>query len=180
MFLSNQHGIDISLRQLHRLLHQQNLYKRYHKDTVNVVLEAIKADIDGPSTNLGCRSIHQKLIHNGLNTDRETVGLCLKTIDPEGVKRRKAPQFKRRKNVSQGPNFMWHIDSYDKLKPFGFPIHGVIDGFSRKILWLNVCPSNNDPYIISYFYVNCISNLKYVPSTVRSDTDIENVVVACM
>ena len=46
MFLSNQHGIDISLRQLHRLLHQQNLYRRHHKDTVNVVLEAIKADID--------------------------------------------------------------------------------------------------------------------------------------
>ena len=46
MFLSNQHGIDISLRQLHRLLHQQHLYRRHHKDTVNVVLEAIKADID--------------------------------------------------------------------------------------------------------------------------------------
>ena len=46
MFLSNQHGIDISLRQLQRLLHQQHLYRRHHKDTVNVVLEAIKADID--------------------------------------------------------------------------------------------------------------------------------------
>ena len=63
MFLSNQHAIDISLRQLHRLLRQQNLYRRY-KDTVNIVLEAIKADRDGPSTNLGYRGIHQKLIHN--------------------------------------------------------------------------------------------------------------------
>ena len=46
MFLLDQHGKDISLRQLHRLLHQQHLYRRHHKDTVNVVLEAIKADID--------------------------------------------------------------------------------------------------------------------------------------
>ena len=23
---------------------------------------------------------------------------------------------------------MWHIDGYDKLKPYGFPIHGCIDG----------------------------------------------------
>ena len=84
-FLSNQCGIDISLRQLHRLLHQQNFYRRYHKDTVNVVLEAINAGIDGPSVNLGYRSIHQKLIHNGIKTDRETVRLYLKTIDPEGV-----------------------------------------------------------------------------------------------
>ena len=44
---------------------------------------------------------------------------------------------------------MWHIHGYDKLKPFGFPIHGAIDGFSRKILWLNICPSNNEPYIIT-------------------------------
>ena len=71
MFVSNQHGIDISLRQLHRLLRQQNLCRRHHK-TVNIVLEAIKADIDGPFTNLGYRSIHQKLIHNGIKTDRET------------------------------------------------------------------------------------------------------------
>ena len=90
MFLSSQHSIDISLRQLHRFLHQQSLYRRYHKDTVNVVLETIKADTDGPSSNIGNRSINQKLIHNGIKTDRETVRLCLKTIDPEGVKKRKA------------------------------------------------------------------------------------------
>ena len=82
--------------------------------------------------------------------------------------------------VSQGLNLIWLIDGYDKLKPFGFPIHGAIDGFSRKVLRLNICPSNNDPYIISYFYVNCISNLKYVPRTIRDDRDSENVVVACM
>ena len=110
MFLSNQHGIYISLRQLHRLLLQQNLYRRYHKDTVNVVLETLKADIDGPSTNLGYRSIHQKLVHNGIKTDRETFRLCLETIDPEGVKRRKAHKLKRRVCVSQGPNIMLHID----------------------------------------------------------------------
>ena len=60
IFLSNQHGIHISLRQLHRLLHQRNLYGRYHIDTANVALGAIKADIDGPFTNLGYSRIHQK------------------------------------------------------------------------------------------------------------------------
>ena len=49
------------------------------------MLEAIKADIDGPSTNLDYHSIHQKLIPNGIKIDRETVRLCLKTIDSEGV-----------------------------------------------------------------------------------------------
>ena len=33
---------------------------------------------------------------------------------------------------------MWHVDGYDKLKPFSFAIHSAIDGYSRKILWLHV------------------------------------------
>ena len=28
----------------------------------------------------------------------------------------------------QGPNFIWHMDGYDKLKPYGITIHGCIDG----------------------------------------------------
>ena len=26
-----------------------------------------------------------------------------------------------------GPD-LWHVDSYDKLKPYGFTIHGCVDG----------------------------------------------------
>lgn len=44
----------------------------------------------------------------------------------------------RRCYYSEGPSYVWHLDGYDKLKPYGFPIHGCIDGFSRKILWLEV------------------------------------------
>ena len=64
---------------------------------------------------------------------------------------------------------MWHIDGYDKLKLCGFPVHEGIDGFSRKVLWLNICPSNNDPCIISYFFVNCTSNVKCFPRTIRGN-----------
>ena len=39
-------------------------------------------------------SIHQRLIDNGIKTDREAVRLCLKVIDPEGVERRKAHKLK--------------------------------------------------------------------------------------
>ena len=100
----------------------------------------------------------------------------MKTIYPEGAESKKAHKLKRRVYVSQGPNFIWHIDGYDKLKAFGFPIHGAIDGSRRKILWPNICPSNNNLYIISYFYVNCISNLKCVPRTIKCDRGNEKVV----
>ena len=32
-----------------------------------------------------------------------------------------------------------------KLKPYGIAIHGCIDGFSRKILWLVAGHTNNNP-----------------------------------
>ena len=37
------------------------------------------------------------------------------------------------------------FDGYDKLKAFGFAIHGAIDGHSRKILWLKFVQSNYNP-----------------------------------
>ena len=29
----------------------------------------------------------------------------------------------------QGPNYVWHTDGLDKLKPYGFAVHGCIDGY---------------------------------------------------
>ena len=69
----------------------------------------------------------------GLVVDKETVRLILKTLDPEGVERRSRRRLKRRKYYAKGPNYIWHIDGYDKLKPFGFCIHGAIDGYSRRV-----------------------------------------------
>ena len=56
----------------------------------------------------------------------------MKTIDPEGVSLRKAHRLKRRKYRAKGPNYVWHVNGYDKLKPYGFCIHGSIDGYSRS------------------------------------------------
>ena len=58
-----------------------------------------------------------------------------------------------------GPNLSWHVDGYDKLKPFGLSVHGCIDGFSRRLLWLQVQRSNKNPRVIA----NCF--LEYVNAT---------------
>ena len=77
----------------------------------------------------------------------------LNKIDPEGCSYKRAKHLRRRNYVSMGLNYCWYKDEYDKLKlPYSFPIHGCIDGFSRKILWLKVTRSNNDPAVISQFY----------------------------
>ena len=55
----------------------------------------------------------------------------MKAMDPEGVSLRATHKLKRRKYICNASNEIWHMGGYDKLKPFGFAIHGCIDGFSR-------------------------------------------------
>ena len=78
----------------------------------------------------------------------------LKDIDPEGTDSRRSHRLRRRIYKNPGPNYAWHID---KLKPFGFAIHGAIDGYSRKILWLGVLHSNNSSSMIGDIFLD--SNL---------------------
>ena len=134
VFLTTFHGKNLTLRHLHRLLREQNLFKRYHFTNLNDIIEVIQKEMLRSGENLGYRTMHQKLRMKGVVTNRETVCLIMKTLDPLGVGFRKSNKLKRRMYTSRGPNFMWHMDGYGKLKLFGFPTHGCIDGYSRKIL----------------------------------------------
>ena len=114
-----------------------------------------------------------------LPTNCELVRLALKGLDPEGVKNRSLKKFTLGKYTSVGPNYMWLNDGYDKVKPFGFAIHGAIDGYSRKILWLHIRSSNNNPQVIASYYLDCVSKLNnIIPIIVRSDRGSENVILA--
>ena len=62
---------------------------------------------------------------SGLTADKETVRLILKSLDPVVVDKRRRRKLTLREYHSFGPNHNWHIDGYDKLKPFGIAIHGA-------------------------------------------------------
>ena len=94
------------------------------------------------------------------------------------IQRRK--KLKRRCYRSLGPNDCWHIDGYGKIKSFGFPIIGCIDGFSRKILWLEIVNSNNDPFVTASAYLNFISELDAIPRQIGTDCGTENCVLAAL
>ena len=111
---------------------------------------------------------------------RETVRLALRIIDPDGVAQRLSRRLRRRQYKARGPNFLWHIDGCNKLKPFGFCVHGCIDGFSRRIMWLEVASTNNDPRFVAKYFLDTIRQIKGVPSIVRADYGTENVKVAGM
>ncbi|KAK3754527.1 hypothetical protein QZH41_000974 [Actinostola sp. cb2023] len=101
----------------------------------------------------------------------------IRIIDPEGVQRRRRRRLKRRKYTTPGPNFLWHIDGWDKLAPFGLYVHGAIDGYSRRILWLEVNSTNKNPKVVASHYLDAVEQLGGVPRRVRSDKVTENTVI---
>ena len=88
------------------------------------------------------------------------------------------PFKKVRAYNSPGPNYCWHVDENDKLKPFGFPIHDAVDGYSRRVLWLYVDTTNNDPKVMGRYFIDCVEEVVGCPSLVRTDCVTENVVIA--
>ena len=74
--------------------------------------------------------------------------------------------------INPGPNFAWHADGYDKLKPYGFPTHGCIDGFSRRFIWLKVSRTNNDPAVVAGFFFEAVQSAGGCPTILRTDNVI--------
>ena len=132
---------------------------------------------ENPS-NFGYRAMHQKLMTMRISVDRDTVRQILKHADPEGVECRSKKILKRRKYYAKGPNDIWHIDGNDKLKPYGFEIHGCIDGYSRKVLWMRIVYSNKDPRTVIYYYLVTVKNVNGFPCRVRADRGVENSLIA--
>ena len=83
--------------------------------------------------------------------------------------------IERRLYETLGPHDVYHNDGNGKLKKWGFCIQGGVDGFSRKLLWLKVATTNNDPLVIATFYLQHIKTYKVVPNLIRMDRGSENI-----
>ncbi|XP_061170558.1 uncharacterized protein LOC133179892 [Saccostrea echinata] len=140
----------------------------------------IKDMLQSSPPTVGYRHMTDKLRHLNIPVRRDKVMEIMRRIDPLGVDFRRRRRIKRKIYYSQGPNYIWHVDGYDKLKPFGFPIHGCIDGFSRRIMWLEVGPSNNDPEIVACNFVQTVATLRGCPRILQSDPGTENITMGAL
>ena len=62
-----------------------------------------------------------------LHVSRELVRNILRQVDPSGVAARQSHRLVRRTYWARGPNYIWHVDGYDKLHSYGFLISGSVD-----------------------------------------------------
>lgn len=157
--LAKRHKVIISTRQLKRITASLGLYRRKSQSNKFDVAVFISKELKESGQLHGYRWMHTKCLERGLDIDKESVRLILKCLDPHGVKCRNARKLTRRTYMNNGPNYMWHMDGYDKLKNYGICIDGCIDGFSRNIMWLEAYTTNKDPHVIAGYFIDTVRQL---------------------
>jgi hypothetical protein len=162
--LEKFHGITISKGTLLNKLKEYGLRRHGNVVDGNRVREAIQQEVDGSGQMLGYRAMWRRLqsIYD-IHVPRLVLQTILRDIDPEGSRLRRANSLRRSDYLNPGPNHCWHTDGYDKLKPYRFPIHGCIDGFSRRILWFEIVSSNNDLACWANCFSTALGNYNFFP-----------------
>jgi hypothetical protein len=167
-------GITISERHLKRLLQAMHLTRRRGYSDIESIVRFIHTEIQSSGALHGYRWMYAKCIENGFKVRKEHVRIILACLDPLGRDFRLCKRITRRAYFAEGPNFIWHADGYDKIKPFGICINGAIDGYSRKIQWLNAYHTNSDPTLIGGYFIQTVEKLGTCPRILRTDKGTEN------
>ena len=100
--------------------------------------------------------------------------ICAAGTSPENVNKKRRRRFLRRKYRNPGPNYVWHMDGHDKLKPYGLSIHGCIDGYSKRIIWLEVASTNKVPELIAKYYLYARKQILEKPKFVKAHNGTEH------
>ncbi|KAF7366208.1 Integrase catalytic domain-containing protein [Mycena venus] len=108
----------------------------------------------------------------GIHLPSERVQDSLWRVDALGVIVSWNGVIKRRVYRVRGANALWHMDGNEKLRPWGFYIHGCIDGHSRKMIYLHCC-NNKRSATVEALWMAAITRYGW-PSRGRGDFGREN------
>ena len=107
---------------------------------------------------------------------RDRVRESLVRVSPHFVNYRRSSAVTRRVYSVPSSNFLWHIDGLHCLIRWKIVIHGGIDGYSRRIVYLHASCNNRAETVFRLFR-DAVTECGW-PSRVRSDKGGENVDVA--
>ena len=123
---------------------------------------------------VGYRRTYKALKSKGHTCRRGDVRQIVKQLDPVSVKLRKRRRLHRKRYVADGPNFVWHLDGHDEVKP------GCIDGFSRNLIWLKVASSNKKPELIAKLYLDAVKSLEGILLQIKAENSTEHSLIEPM
>jgi hypothetical protein len=107
----------------------------------------------------------------GLRVQRRRVRESLTRVDPQNTALRWGIVIAHRIVIA-----LWHLDGHHSRIRWGLVVHGCIDGFSRRIMFLK-CSNNNLSQTVLELFMNAIEKDDLWPSRIRVDHGVENVLV---
>jgi len=182
-------------------IHRNTLCEKLKESSINTSFSDISDDdldqvVKGyhdSHPNSGMGYLHGHLRSQGLRVQRWCLRKSIEWVDQLGQALRHHTVAKkvRKKYKVDHPNALWHIDGHHKLILWGIIIHGIVDGYTRKVhhksfaQWLEIsslsciqvtslCASmNNRASTVLDMFIDAI--LEHgVPSRVRGDCGSEN------
>jgi len=147
---------------LNRILKSNNLRRRTGYTPEYIVKNYISNEIETIGQCIGYRSMWKRLVNEHRIRVWE-IKIFYENYWPWRSFYAEDSPTKKTQVQSKRTYYVWHVDGYDKLKPYGFCIHGSIDGYIRRILWLEVSQSNT-PIVIVMYYLEAIRRHGIAPS----------------
>nr|XP_036584440.1 uncharacterized protein CTRU02_05514 [Colletotrichum truncatum]KAF6793958.1 hypothetical protein CTRU02_05514 [Colletotrichum truncatum] len=178
-FTVSQRGLE-DIRKCYKLWRRQTpeqLQAAFHQ-AVNF-LASTTSDEARVTRDFGREFLFTYMRQRGHIISRSVLYEAYRTVFPEEVANRlKEIRYRRKGWTTPGPNFIWSLDAYDKLLPFGFEIYASIDAYSRYIVWFYVGFSAHTARSVLAQYLSTLLSRGIMPQTIRSDRGTETILTA--
>ena len=111
----------------------------------------------------------------GFRIQRHRIRESMTRVQPRNAILRWGMIVQRRKYHVPWPNSLWHLDGHHSLIRWSLVVHGCIDRFSRRIIYLQ-CSTNNLSETVLALFLNATEDDGGLwPSRIRVDRGVENV-----
>ena len=137
-----------------------------YSDVSDAELDSIITTLVRNFPNSGITMMWGYLRSMSVHVPRRTVSESLHRVNPAAVRARQCTTVARWAYTVPAPNSLWHIDGLHCLIRWQFVIHGGIDGFSRRIVYLKASINNRSETVLQF--MKAVNECGW-PSRVRSD-----------